>query len=267
MTVNQLANCSAETTYLLFIHGYPLDSTMWENQLQSLPPEVRPLAIDLAGFGRNSSNDGANFQPGQTACSMASYAEECAQFLNHHKIFDPVVICGLSMGGYVALEFWKRYPNRVKAMILCDTRAAADTVEGVALRKSIADRALREGTEVVVKPMLDKLLCETSRVHKPLVVQRLFETMMKVPSTTIHAAQNAMADRADFTARLSEIRVPSLLIVGEKDAISTPEEMRSMADKIPHSQLVVIPDAGHLPPIENAIVFNAEIVRFLSKVI
>jgi 3-oxoadipate enol-lactonase len=251
---------------LLFIHGYPLDRSMWELQLLSLPSEIQAVAVNLSGFGENALKPSEAGRGGSGKCSMESYADRCIQFLDQQDMFDPVVICGLSMGGYVAFEIWNRHPNRVKAMILCDTRAAADTSEGKALRKSIADRVLQEGTEAVVKPMIEKLLGKESRLNNQMLVQKLTEMMHRVTPATIHRDQIAMMGRADFTLRLPEIKVPCLLVVGEEDAISTPVEMQGMADVIPNARLTIIPRAAHLPPMENPIAFNAEIEKFLATI-
>ncbi len=118
------------------------------------------------------------------------------------------------MGGYVAFEFWNRYPERVKALILCDTRAAADNPEGAAIRRAIAGRVLVEGTEAIVDPMVEKLLSPNTLANQPEVVQNLKRIMHSISAEAISFAQNAMAARSDFTLRLSEIKVPCLLLVG-----------------------------------------------------
>lgn len=263
MTSEQSMHRSLPPLPLLFIHGYPLDRTMWASQLASLPDNVHPFAIDLLRFENEASYSFENPQqhPSQ---SLAAFADKCAYFLNEKNVTQPVVICGLSMGGYVAFEFWNRYPERVKALILCDTRAAADTPEGAAIRRAIAGRVLVEGTEAIVDPMVEKLLCPNTLANQPEVVQNLKQIMHSISAEAISFAQNAMAARSDFTLRLSEINIPCLLMVGEGDSISTPHEMQAMAEKIPHSELAIISNAGHLPPMENPIQFNERIVQFLS---
>jgi 3-oxoadipate enol-lactonase len=236
---------------------------MWASQFASLPDFVRPLAVDLLLFENEASNPVEKMQV-PPDFSIADFAEKCNQFLDRQSLTGPVVVCGLSMGGYVAFEFWNRYPDRVKALILCDTRAAADTRDGAAARRAIADRARREGTAAIVEPMLEKLLCSNTLANKPDVVQNLKQIMYSVSAEAIYVAQNAMATRTDFTKRLPEINVPCLLIVGEEDSISTPQEMRAMAEKIPRSELAIISEAGHLPPMENALQFNEKVAQFLS---
>ncbi len=144
---------------------------MWASQLASLPDNVHPFAIDLLRF-ENEGEFPFETPEQLPRQSLAAFADKCAYFLNKENVREPVVICGLSMGGYVAFEFWNRYPERVKALILCDTRAAADSPEGAAIRRAIAGRVLVEGTEAIVDPMVEKLLSPNTLANQP----RLFKT-------------------------------------------------------------------------------------------
>ncbi len=130
---------------LLLVHGFPLDHTMWAGQLEAFSTRYRVIAPDLRGFGGSQSSD--------ASVSMEQFADDLAELLAALKINEPVVLCGLSMGGYVALQFVKQHADRLKALVLCDTRAAADSAEAAANRLSMAQRVLSEGAEVAAEAM------------------------------------------------------------------------------------------------------------------
>ncbi len=250
---------------ILFIHGYPLDSSFWSIQIEYFRKKHIVIAIDLRGFGRSEMASDSTEDP-LDEYSMASLADDCIDGLDICGIRGPVVVCGLSMGGYVAFEIWKRHASRVSALILCDTRAGADNTETAKLRLVSADRVVKVGTAAVVTPMLERLLCLETRQTSPILVGELMKMMHSVPPTTIALAQRAMANRSDFESSLNQILQPTLLIVGESDVISTPQEMNAIATKIPNSSIRLIKDSGHLPPIEQPNSFNAAIEEFLERI-
>jgi len=247
---------------ILFIHGYPLDSSFWSIQIEHFRKKHVVIAIDLRGFGKSEIASDAMENPSDEY-SMASLADDCIDGLDACGIRGPVVVCGLSMGGYVAFEIWKRHASRVGALILCDTRAGADSTETTKLRLVAAERVAKEGTAAVVTPMLERLLSLETRQASPILVEGLLKMMHSVPPTTIALAQRAMAKRADFDNSLNQIMQPTVLIVGESDVISTPKEMREMASKMPNALFRMIKNSGHLPPIEQPSAFNSAIEEFL----
>jgi 3-oxoadipate enol-lactonase len=179
-------------------------------------------------------------------------------------IREPVVLCGLSMGGYIAFQFWRRYAARLRGLILCDTRAAADTPEVVAARHGMAERVLREGPASLVENMLPRLFAETTQRQRPQVIERLRQVMTSGDPRGIAAAARGIAERPDMTPLLGQIRCPTLVLVGQSDVISTPAEMRGIAEAIPGAKFVEISAAGHLAPLENAAEVNAAIAKFLA---
>ena len=195
---------------------------------------------------------------------MDQYADDLAGLLDGLAIREPVVLCGLSMGGYIAFQFWRRYAARLRGLILCDTRAAADTPEAAAARHGMAERVLREGPAPLVESMLPRLFAETTRQRQPQVVEQLRQVMMAGDPRGMAAAARGMAERPDMTPMLGEIRCPTLVLVGQNDVISTPAEMRGIAEAIPGAKFVEIPAAGHLAPLENAAEVNAAIAKFLA---
>jgi len=180
------------------------------------------------------------------------------------EVSEPVVYCGLSMGGYIAWQFWRRHAPRLKAMILCDTRAAADTPEAAANRQTLADRVLREGPSAVVETMMPRLLSAPTVQHRPEVAQALQAIMMGNDPEGIAAASRGMAQRPDMTPHLGQIRCPVLLVVGALDVISPPDEMRSIAAAIPGARLVEIADSGHMSPMEKPAEVTMAMSEFLA---
>ena len=265
---------------LLLVHGFPLDHTMWAGQIAALAggtneflvgeaywagpgqtkisaPPCRVIAPDLRGFGRSPRR-------GDDTVTMDQFADDLAGLLDGLAIREPVVLCGLSMGGYIAFQFWRRHAARLRGLILCDTRAAADTPEAAAARHGMAERVLREGPAPLVESMLPRLFAETTRQRQPQVIERLRSVMMSGDPRGIAAAARGMAERPDMTPMLGEIRCPTLVLVGQNDVISTPAEMRGIAAAIPGAKFVEISAAGHLAPLENAAEVNAAIAKFLA---
>ncbi len=243
---------------ILFVHGFPLDHRMWIAQLAALPPGWRAIAPDLRGFGASGVTSGT--------VSMRQMADDLAALLDALGVDQPIVYCGLSMGGYVAWPFWKQHGRRARALVLCDTRAAADSPEAAQGRKKMSEHVLRAGTSIVADAMLPKLFAPASLERLPEPVERIRETILATDPQGIVAALAGMAARPDFTGELPNIRVPTLVVVGEHDSISTVDEMRTIAHAIPGAQLEIIPEVGHMAPVESPTAFNAVLVRFLERV-
>jgi 3-oxoadipate enol-lactonase len=241
---------------LLLVHGFPLDHSMWHVEPASLPAQVRVIAPDLPGFGRSPAAD--------DKLTMEQFADCLAGMLDALAVREPVVLCGLSMGGYIGLQFWRKYAVRLRGLIFCDTRAQADAPEAAAARLVMADRVLSEGPAPLVETMLPKLFAETTRRERPQVVAGLRAVMMATDPRGIAAAARGMAERPDMTARLAEIRCPTLVLVGQEDALTPPADMRTMAAAIPGAKYVEIPAAGHMSPLENPAAVNGAIAEFLA---
>jgi pimeloyl-ACP methyl ester carboxylesterase len=241
---------------LLLVHGFPLDHSMWQGQIGDLARDYRVLAPDLRGFGRSAVTTGT--------VSMEQFADDLAALLDALCIRQPVVLCGLSMGGYVAWQFWRRHRSRLAGLIVCDTRAVADTPEGAQLRLATAERVLAEGACVLAATMLEKLFAPSTLTQRPDVIESSRQVILATRPAGAAAAARGLAQRPDVTADLSRIDVPTLVLCGERDAISTVDEMRGIATRIPGAEFVVIPEAGHMAPLENPGPVNTAIRRFLS---
>jgi len=243
---------------VLLVHGFPLNHTMWDEQIEVLSSDYRVIAPDLRGFGRSGVT------PGKV--TMEQFADDLAALVDAMGVGEPVVYCGLSMGGYIGWQFWRKYAARLKALIVCDSRAVADTPEAAANRLVLADRVLGEGPGVVAESMMPRLLPASTAQSRPDVAQAIGRMMTGNDPQGIAAASRGMAERPDVTALLPRIRCPVLVLVGELDVISPPAEMRSIAAAIPGSRCVEIPGSGHMSPMEKPAQVNAAILEFLAGV-
>lgn len=239
---------------VLLVHGFPFNSAMWAPQLEEPPPGWRLIAPDLRGFGASELSAGPQ--------TMDGYAADLAALLQHLGVRD-VVLCGLSMGGYAIFAFLRRHLRKARALVLCDTRAEADTAEARAARKQLALRVRQEGISAVVESMLPRLLARTS--FRTPVEARVRQLIEASPPESIVCALRAMATRSDSTPLLRQLGVlPTQVIVGADDVLTPPGEARLLARAIPGSFIEVIPDAGHVPNLERPRAFNTVLHRFLD---
>jgi 3-oxoadipate enol-lactonase len=242
---------------LLLVHGFPLDHRMWSGQIEALSRRFRVIAPDLRGFGESGPTNGT--------ATMAQFADDLAGLLDTLEIREPVVLGGLSMGGYIAFAFWKKYAARLRGLILCDTRAGADTPEGAAARHALAERVLREGMQSTAEFMLTKLFSAATFAAQPETVEAIERIMRGIDPRTIAAAARGMAERRDSTPDLPRIACPTLVLGGAEDSLTPPAVMREMADKIPQARFTVIPEAAHLAPLEQPAIVNRAMEEFLSR--
>ena len=242
---------------VLFVHGFPLDGSMWQFQIERLQNRQRVIIPDLRGFGLSGVTSGS--------VSMRQYADDVAAILDQLRVNEPIVLCGLSMGGYIAFQFFQHHRHRVNALVLCDTRSAADSSEVRANRHAVAERVLEDGPEFLAETMPEKLFSEATRQQRPGIVTTTQEVMRRTDPLGIAAASLGMAERPDVTEILPRIDVPTLLFVGEEDTITPPSEMQEMAQAIPEARLVTVPEAGHMAPLERPQAVNAELETFLAS--
>jgi 3-oxoadipate enol-lactonase len=240
---------------LLLVHGFPLDHSMWRNQIAALSSACRVIAPDLRGFGQSDVTAGT--------VSMEQMADDLALLLDALAIRAPVAFCGLSMGGYVAWQFAARHAQRLGKLIVCDSRAVADSSEAAAGRAKTAEKVLAEGAQVVADAMIPKLFSQASRDAQAPYVADTRNVILKTSPEGIAAALRGMAQRPDVTGQLGQIAAPTLVLCGAEDAISPPAEMRTIADAIPGAQFVEIAAAGHMAPLEKPAEVNAAIREFL----
>mgnify|MGYP000085467818 CR=1 FL=1 len=242
---------------ILFIHGFPLHRKLWQPQIDSLTQAARVIAVDLRGHGESDSAPGSN--------TMQAMAEDCFDLLTKIGVSQPVILCGLSMGGYVAFSAYRQYPHRIAGLILAATRAAADSDLAKQNRNEAIATIQKEGAAKIIESMSARLLSPTSLEKKPDLLARLREMMQSIPTQTYLSDLSGLRDRPDATGLLPTITKPVMIIHGADDQIVPLEEARAMHAQIPASELRIIPQAGHLPNLEQPDLFNRAILDFLSK--
>jgi pimeloyl-ACP methyl ester carboxylesterase len=239
---------------LVLLHAFPLDRAMWRPQLDGLADVARVVAPDLPGFGESPA---APF-------SVEGVADVVAEFLAALGI-SKAVVCGLSMGGYVALALARKHPDALAGLILADTRAGVDDSTTRANRTRSIALATEKGTAAVLAGMLPKVFSSHTHAQKPDVVARVKEIAARQPAASTAAALEALRDRPDANRGLKAVAVPTLVLVGEYDSITPPLSAANLSAQIEGSTLVHIPDAGHLSNLENPDAFNAAVRTFLTR--
>jgi len=254
---------------LVFLHAFPLDQTMWDEQAAFFRTDYRVITFDWREFGESTGESGdASPEASPEASPKASmdvFADDLAGLLDALKI-ERAVICGLSMGGYAAFAFLRRYPGRVAALVLANTRAAADTAEGKQSRQEMAKTVRESGPEAIADPMLARLLGSTARSSRPDLVARVRQMITRNHAEGIIQAVLAMARRPDSTELLNKIGCPVLVISSAEDEIIKVDEMKNMASLIKDVEFTVIEKAGHLSNIEQSAAFNQAIAKFLARI-
>lgn len=241
---------------LILLHGFPHNRSLWADELFGLSDRCRVIAPDLRGFGES---------PSGPPWSMESFADDVAELMERLDI-EKAVIGGLSMGGYVAFDFLRRYGDRVHSLVLADTRSGADSEETRTKRRDLQTIASTAGPVAVADAQMTGMIGATTRETRPDIVQRVHAMLSAAPVEGIVGALEAMISRRDSTPLLPQIEVPVLIIVGEEDALTPVKESRAMHAAIPGSTLAVIPKAGHVSNIENPPAFNSAMRNFLASV-
>ena len=244
---------------VVLIHGFPLDRTMWQAQFTEIGSLYRIIAPDLRGAGKTAVPDGVY--------TIDLLADDVIETLDALNLTDPVVLGGLSMGGYVALSLVARYPERFRALMLMNTRSTADSFSAAEDREALARRVEQSGkANAAVEAMIPKLFAPASYVSHAETIREIEEHALRANPEGLANTLRGMAARPDRTAGLAQINVPTLVLAGADDQLIPLEESKRMAALIPKARLEVIPDAGHLAPIENPTATNAVILSFLRSV-
>jgi 3-oxoadipate enol-lactonase len=255
--VNLAVEVRGEGPAILFVHGYPLDRTIWRDQVEALDGFQR-IVPDLRGMGDSDAPD--------LGYGMSIYAADLAALLDALGI-DQVILCGLSMGGYIAFEFLRNWRSRVRGLVLMDTRAEADSPEGRRARDAAAATARERGAAAVVESLLPKMLAPATIERRPEVVERVRRLMAETPVAGMIGALAAMRDREGSESLLAGLSgIPTLVLVGEADSVTPPDQARALAEAIPGAQLAIIPGAGHLPPVEQPEATTRSLREFLAGI-
>ncbi|HEY1730885.1 MAG TPA: alpha/beta fold hydrolase [Terriglobales bacterium] len=225
---------------VILLHPFPLNHSFWKAIADQLSTRYRVITPDLRAHGDS--------ELGHVPATMARMADDLARLCREERITRAFFV-GVSIGGYVLFEFWRRYREQVAALVLANTRAAAETTDSRANRLALADKVLREGTAGFIEDMLPKLMSPTTLSNRPDIVDAARRMMQKMSPQGIAGVQQGMADRTDSIASLKTINVPTLIITGADDSIPH-SEAELMRQNISGSRLAVIPKAGHYAALE-----------------
>jgi 3-oxoadipate enol-lactonase len=241
---------------ILFIHGYPFNRAMWKLQTDELKKDYRVIAYDVRGHGSTES--------GEEKFSIALFAQDLILFMDALSLRKSIV-CGLSMGGYIALRAQVNYPERFHALVLCDTQCTEDPIEVKEQRsKATADMA-RNGTEEFINKTIGQLFSAESLISKFQEIETIRAMMVQTSVETLCDTLVAFSERSETCSTLNKIGIPVLILVGSEDQITPPQCSRLMASKIPDSKMFTIPLSGHLPNLENPKEFNLHFLEFIHR--
>ena len=241
---------------ILFIHGFPYDHSMWDNQVESLKENYYCVTYDIRGLGKSYIGDGQY--------TMEAFVWDLYSVIDGLHIDNPI-ICGLSMGGYIALRAVEKESAKFSGLILCDTRSEADNNEGKIIRSAAIDKINVEGVESFVNDFVPKCFHKKTPEKMTEMYSRILGITRHQNSVGVKGSLFAMLSRRDTTQSLSKIKIPTLVLVGRKDALTPPEVMQDLAKKIKKSKFFIVPKAGHMSPLENPEFVNEKISNFLEK--
>lgn len=239
---------------IVLVHGHPFDRSIWLPQLEHFGgTRWRVIAPDLRGYGASTVT------PGKVPLDV--FAGDIVALLDRLRI-ERIVLGGMSMGGQIVLELYRRYPDRVRALVLADTTAEAETPDGVRARHELSDRLLREGMSGYAEDVQYKMVSPDN----PDVAKLVLDMMRAAPPAGAAAALRGRAERPSYVDMLARVRVPALVVMGEQDEFTPITDAQLLHERIPDSRLLVVPGAAHLPNLERPAAFNAALEALLEVV-
>ncbi|MFD7940879.1 alpha/beta fold hydrolase [Streptomyces sp. NPDC059755] len=238
---------------LVLVHGHPFDRTMWAPQIEAFSTTRRVIAPDLRGYGASP------VVPGITL--LSDFTQDIAALLDELKV-ETFVLAGLSMGGQIAMDIVRQFPDRVRGLVLADTFPAPETPGGRLARNEMADRLLAEGMRGYADEVLEKMVAPYAA---PEVKAHVHRMMTSAPPEGAAAALRGRAERPDYRPLLARVCVPALVVVGEDDEYTPVSDAEAMHAALPHSELRIVEGAAHLPNLERAGEFNRVLAEFLAK--
>jgi pimeloyl-ACP methyl ester carboxylesterase len=257
LTVSYIDEGPANSPTIIFIHGFPLNKMMWEKQIEILKENYRVIAYDIRGHG--------NTDAGNDNFSIGLFVNDLLSLMDALKI-DKTMLCGLSMGGYIALNAIENYTERFNALLLCDTNCAADTPEAIEKRMKTIEIIKEKGLEHYAEESLKNLFAPISfskHIEEIAIVRQL---IMKTSKQSLYNTLHALAERTETCTRVNKLKLPVLILVGKEDVLTPPDVALMMHEKIKGSTIHIIDHAGHLSNMENSIEFNNQLSGFLSKI-
>lgn len=242
---------------LIFIHGFPFNKNSWTPQLEAMPPDVRAIAVDVRGHGRSTMGHGY--------FSIDVFAKDLLVFIQKLEL-NRVILCGVSMGGYIALRAAELAPDQFAGLILSDTHSQADDNVAKQKRFDTIQSLLRHGKRVFSVNFMENVLGERTRRERPEIAELIKQSIRRNELRSICSTLLALASRTDTTASLSHIHVPVLVVRGDEDRITTRAQADLLVERIPYAIYAEIPECGHLPNLEDPARFNAELASFLRRI-
>lgn len=252
-----IAEGRSDATPVVFIHGFPFSHEMWREQVALVSKEFRAIAYDTRGHGKSYI--------GEAQFTIEHHVDDLIGLMDCWMI-EKAVVVGLSMGGYITLRALERNPERFRAAVLCDTKSEADTNEGKLKRFENMKIVREQGSEAFADLFTKHVFAPESCTTKPEAIQLIRNIIKSTPPLSIAGTLLALASRTDTTASLAKIKVPTLILVGEKDITTPPANSQSMHEKIRGSELHIIPNAAHMSNLENPDEFNRHLLVFLKRI-
>ena len=245
---------------VVLIHGFPFSHKMWTfpgGQTEALAARYRVIAYDVRGHGESEIGDGHY--------TIELFVDDLIGLLDHLGISKAVLV-GLSMGGYIALRATERHPDRVRGLVLCDTKSDSDSNEAKIKRAASIKSIKANGPRVFAEGFVAGVFTPESMTAKAEAVKAIQSIIERTAPISLCGTTLALAARTDTTAFLPSIAVPVLIMVGERDLLIPPAVSEAMKEKIPNSEIRLIPNAAHLSNVENAPEFNTHLLEFLQKI-
>ena len=241
---------------IIFVHGFPYDHSMWEKQIDALSSSYYCITYDIRGLGESPAGDGQ--------FTMESFIDDLEFIIDELNLNKPV-LCGLSMGGYISFRAIERMQNKFGGVIFCDTKPEADNNEGKLKRAASIKKINKEGLEAFVNEFVPNCFAESSIKNMRMQYENILFKSATFDPLGVKGCILAMIGRNDTTGSLNKIKIPSLVLCGEKDKLTPPETMKNLAKNITDSQFILIPGAGHMTPVENPDAVNKAIYEFMIK--
>lgn len=248
---------SSETSVIVFIHGFPFNKSMWDNQMEALNENYRVIAYDIRGHGNTITIKQDDF-------SIDLFVEDLVSLLDTLKL-NKVILCGLSMGGYIALSAVEKYPERFDGLVLCDTQCIADTPEAKEKRMKTIETIKKNGVENYADESIKNFFAAESFSTKQKEIAAIREIIVDTTEESLCNTLIALSKRKETCSKLENIKVPVLILVGKEDKITPPAAALFMHEKIKDSTLSIIENAGHLSNMENPIEFNNQLKKFMQQ--
>jgi 3-oxoadipate enol-lactonase len=241
---------------VVLLHPFPANHNLWKPAAQALITRYRVILPDLRGHGESDVGDGP--------ATMEKHAADIARVLDQEEVRRSAFV-GISIGGYALFEFWRKYGERVDALVLCNTKAQADTPEARSVRLQAATFVLERGTELFFGSMIPKLMGKTTRDSRPDLVEGALRMMRSMSPEDVAMAQRGMAERQDSVETLKTINVPTLLVTGDEDILTGVAEAELMRQNLSGSEINVIAKAGHYSPWEQPEEVGKLLRQFLDR--